>query len=79
MRYSYNKLWYLLVDRKMSRTELRKQAGITTNVLANLGQNRPVSIEPLAKICTVLNCTFNDIISFEPDTEDKTPDQREYF
>ena len=54
MRYSYNKLWYLLVDKKMTRTELRKQAGITTNALTNMGRKRPVSIEVLAKICTVL-------------------------
>ena len=38
MAYSYNRLWKLLIDRKMSRTEMRKQAGISTNILAKMGK-----------------------------------------
>jgi DNA (cytosine-5)-methyltransferase 1 len=62
MTYSYNKLWKILIDRKITKTEMRKQAGITTNMLAKMGKNEPVSLETLAKICVALNCGFDDIV-----------------
>jgi DNA (cytosine-5)-methyltransferase 1 len=81
MTYSYKKLWYLLIDKKMSRSELRKRAGITTNAMTKIGQKGPVSIAVLAKICVVLGCTFNDIIEFEPDENDLQREiaRREYL
>ncbi len=68
MIYSYNKLWKLLIDKKMSRTEMRKQAGISTNILAKMGKDEPISMESLAKICTFLNCGLDDIVEISPDT-----------
>lgn len=62
MTYSYNKLWKLLIDRKMSKTAMRIQAGISTNMLAKLGRDEPVSIETLAKIATTLQCKLDDIV-----------------
>jgi len=59
---SYNKLWKLLIDKHINKTELRKAAGISTNVIAKLGKNDPVSMETLAKICTALNCDIADIV-----------------
>lgn len=62
MSISYNKLWKLLIDKHINKTELRKAAGISTNVIAKLGKNDPVSMETLAKICAALNCDIADIV-----------------
>lgn len=59
---SYNKLWKLLVDKKINKTELRKSAGISTNVIAKLGKDEPVSMETMTKICAALNCDIGDIM-----------------
>ena len=61
MAISYNKLWKLLIDKNINRTELGKIAGLSSNVIAKLGKNDPVSMETLAKICTTLSCDANDI------------------
>ena len=68
MAYCYNRLWKLLIDRKMSRTEMRKQAGISTNILAKMGKDEPVSMDSLAKICIALGCTLDDIVEISADT-----------
>jgi len=60
MAVNYNRLWKLLIDKKMTRTELRKQAGLSTNVIANMGHDKDVSTEALAKICNTLNCDKRD-------------------
>lgn len=62
MLYSYNRLWKLLIDKKITKTEMRKQAGISTNILAKMGKEEPVSIESLAKICIALKCGLDDIV-----------------
>lgn len=67
MAIDYKPLWHLLLDRNMMRTELRKQAGISTRQLAKMGKNEDVSTDVLRKICTVLNCTINDIVEITAD------------
>lgn len=62
MTYSYNRLWKLLIDKHMTRTEMRKLAGISTNILAKMGKDEQVSMESLAKIATALNCGLDDIV-----------------
>ena len=62
MAYSYNKLWKQLIDKKINRTTLRKQAGITSNAMAKMGKNQPVNMEVLAKVCHVLDCGIEDIV-----------------
>ena len=62
MNISYNKLWKLLIDKGIKKTELRAIAGVSTNVIAKLGKNDPVSMETLAKICAALNCDISDIV-----------------
>lgn len=62
MIYSYNKLWKLLIDRKMTKTAMRKQSGISTNMLAKMGRDEPVSMETLAKVATALQCGLDDIV-----------------
>ncbi len=67
MTINYNKLWKLLIDKGMSRTQLRKQAGITTNVMAKMGKNENVSTEAICKICTTLECQIADIVELVDD------------
>ena len=55
MSISYDKLWKLLIDKKMNRTELKDASGISFNVLAKMGKNESVSMESLMKICATLN------------------------
>lgn len=69
MAVCYNKLWKLLIDKSMSRTQLIKAAGISTNAMAKLGKNEDVRVEVLVKICSVLNCTMDDIMELVPVTE----------
>ena len=64
MSVSYDKLWKLLIDRKMKRSDLKDAAGISFNVLAKLGRNEFVSMESLFKICSTLGCTIEDVIEF---------------
>ena len=65
----YNKLWKLLIDKNMNKTDLRLAAGITTTALAKLGRNENVNTEVLAKICKVLGCGVDDVIEFVPDDQ----------
>lgn len=62
MAVSYKKLWKLLIDRDMNKTELRKLSGITTSALAKLGRNEDVSTSVLTRICGALNCDITDIM-----------------
>nr|DAZ42259.1 MAG TPA: Cro/C1-type HTH DNA-binding domain protein [Caudoviricetes sp.] len=62
MKYCYDRLWKKLIDAKMTKTEMRQLAGISANVLAKMGKGEPVSLDSLTKICSVMNCSFDDII-----------------
>ena len=62
MALSYNKLWKLLIDKGMTKTEMRLKADISTTTLAKLGKNETVSMEVLFKICKVLDCNVGDIM-----------------
>ena len=69
MSVCYNKLWKLLIDKNMNKTDLRLAAGITTTALAKLGKNENVNTEVLAKICKVLECGVDDVMEFIPDEQ----------
>ena len=62
MPVSYDKLWKMLIDRKMNRTDLKDAAGISFNVLAKMGRNEYVSMDSLEKICCALDCNIGEII-----------------
>lgn len=64
MAISYDKLWKLLIDKKMNKTQLKEEASISTNVVAKLGKNESISLESIEKICTALNCNIGDIVKF---------------
>ena len=65
MVVTYDKLWKLLIDKKMNRTDLKISSGVSFNVLAKMGRNEPVSLESLQKICIALNCDIGDILTFK--------------
>lgn len=67
MSVSYNKLWKLLIDRNMKRTELRIAAGISSSTLAKLGKNESVTTDVLVRICETLNCDIGEIMEIVPD------------
>lgn len=71
MAVSYNKLWKMLIDKNITKTELTHLAGITTNAMAKLGRNEDVRVNTLEKLCTSLDCKLDDIVEFVPDTEKK--------
>lgn len=68
MTYSYNKLWKILIDRKLTKTEMRKLSGISTNMLAKMGRDEPVSMETLAKVSTALQCGLDDIVEIRKES-----------
>ena len=70
MAVSYNKLWKLLVDKKMSKADLRKAADVAPNTMTKLRRDEPVTLAILGKICNVLRCDYGDIMTYVPDEED---------
>lgn len=62
MTYNYNRLWKLLIDKGMTKTEMRLQAGISTNILAKMGKNETVSMDTLARIAAAMECGLDDIV-----------------
>ena len=64
MAVDYLRLWKLLLDKGMKKTDLKTEAGISSNVLAKLGKNEYVSMETMEKLCTSLDCNIEDIMDF---------------
>jgi DNA-binding Xre family transcriptional regulator len=71
MNVSYNKLFKLLIDKGMKKTELRKATGISPNTLTKLSNNEYISMEVLVKICRALHCDVGDIMEVIPIADDK--------
>ena len=70
MAVCYKKLWKLLIDKNMNKTELRMASGITTTALAKLGRDENVNTEVLAKICQTLDCKIEDIMELVPEAKE---------
>ena len=62
MRISYNKLWKMLIDKEMTKMELKEAAGISAASIAKLGKSANITTDVLLKICETLNCKVEDII-----------------
>ena len=62
MAIRYNKLWKILVDKKMSKADLRRMADISPNTMTKLRKDEPVSLQVLDKICATLNVDYGDIM-----------------
>ena len=79
MDVCYNKLFKLLIDKGLKKTEFGKQAGISANTLAKLSKNEKIKIDVLIKICRSLNCSIDDIVDVLPESDavegEKSDDQ----
>ena len=64
MSVSYSRLWKLLIDKNMNKSQLRDVAGISTNAVAKLGRNEAVSLDTLEKVCCALDCNIEDVLEF---------------
>jgi len=69
MAVSYNKLWKLLIDKKMSRAELRRAASISPNTMTKLTRDEEVSMAVLGRICEVLDTNIGDVMDFVQEKE----------
>lgn len=69
MAISYNKLWKLLVDKKMSKADLRKAAGIAPNTMTRLRRDEEVTLAVLNRICDALDVNIGDVMEFAPENE----------
>lgn len=65
MQVTYKKLWKLLIDKKMTSSDIRRQTELSSCTMSKLKHDEPVSITVLLKIATVLNCDISDICEFE--------------
>lgn len=75
MKFNYDDLWKLLIDRKMTKTQLRHAAGISTATLAKMSKGDAVGPRVIEKVCAALDCGIRDILDSIPDGEvaaDKT-------
>ena len=65
MPMNYNKLWKMLIDKNLNKSDLRVLAGLSTNVIAKMGKGEKVSLDVIERICSYLDCNIGDVISFE--------------
>ena len=65
MQISYNKLWKLLIDRGMKKTDLKNATGISSSTISKMGKNEPVSMDSMLKVFKVLNCEIGDIVEIK--------------
>lgn len=69
MALSYNNLWHRLIDRGMTKTQLRLAAGMSTGTFAKLSKGEALNTSTLEKLCKVLGCDIGDIVSYVPDED----------
>lgn len=62
MLISYNKLWKLMIDKKLNKTDLKNKAKVSATTIAKLGKNEPISMKSILKICEALECNIGDIV-----------------
>jgi len=70
MKISYNRLWHLMLDMKMNKTDLIQKAGISTASIAKLGKGENITTDILVKICRALNCKLNDIMELSNEVKE---------
>lgn len=65
MQISYKPLWHTLLEKGMTKEDLRKKAKLTTNAIANMGKNQNISMSTLLKICEALNCNIDSVVEIK--------------
>ena len=71
MGWSYKRLWILLINKNMKRTDLLKVAGLNSTALAKMGKDQPVTMDTLGKICRALDCKIEDVVEYVPEVEEE--------
>ena len=74
MQISYKKLWKLLIDKDMKKTDLQREADISWTTLTKMSKSEKVSMDMLIKICETLHCNIGDIMDILPDEEKTAED-----
>lgn len=69
MAWSYERLWIMLLKKKIKRTKLKELAGISSSALAHMGKDEPVTMDVLGRICCTLECKIEDIVEYIPDPD----------
>ena len=69
MAVCYDKLFHLMIDKKISNVQLKDMAGVSANIITRLKRDEYISIESIEKICLALNCGVDDILEFVPEKE----------
>lgn len=72
MSISYKKLWKLLIDKDMNKTDLRLATGVSTATMARLSKDEPVTMDVLVRMCKSLDCNVGDIVDVVSDKGDTT-------
>ncbi|WP_273103290.1 helix-turn-helix domain-containing protein [Bulleidia extructa] len=67
MALNYKPLWIQLAKKGLRKIDVIAMANLTTNVMAQMGKNKPITLKNLERICKALDCTPNDVISFDDD------------
>lgn len=73
MRLCYNKLWKLLIDKGLNKSQLKEISGVSSNCIAKLGHGENLTTDVLLKICKALDCDISDIVEVMRDEEDNVP------
>ena len=72
MGWSYKRLWILLINKNMKRTDLLRVAGLNSTALAKMGKDQPVTMDTLGKICRALGCKIEDVVEYVPEVEEES-------
>ena len=76
MRFSYNKLWKLLIDKGMNRQDLKRISGLSSTCIAKLGKEENVTTDVLLRICKALHCDISDIVECIEEAQEEQPSDR---
>ena len=76
MAVRYNKLFKLLIDRKMSNAELAAESGVSLNIITRLKRDQYIAMDTIEKICVALDCKVDDILEFVPDLKTEVNEER---
>ena len=72
LEISYNRLWKLLIDKEMNKTQLKDAAGLSSSTISKMGKNEQISMDSMLKICRTLNCDIGDIVEVKTTLRSKT-------
>ena len=74
MSVSYDKLFHMMIDRKITNAQLMKMCGFSANIITRLKKDEYISLESVEKICRTLNCGVDDILNFIPEEKEQKTD-----